>query len=94
MSKPDHTRYFPNKPADVTCETCPYSCDSAGSLYCYRHALDAPAAESCRCPEGAVCGEHPWFVQARADLFADTLADAAHKLARDIIRDARGGCHA
>lgn len=53
---PDTIRYFPAKPDDVTCQTCPYAVPGS---HCNRRETEQPGRIS------NWCGEHPWFVAER-----------------------------
>ncbi len=73
-------KYFPDKPADVTCETCPYLYRHSSVAYCSRRSLgrdtrdhDGKPTASVDRPGELFCGEHPWFVECRA------LLDETHR---------------
>lgn len=51
-------KYFPARPDDVTCQTCPYW---GGNWECQRK----PELAGVTNPFSHFCGEHPWFVAER-----------------------------
>lgn len=57
--------YFPDKPDDVNCTTCPYMLrlDADATMHCAREP--ARGGPERRVNAKFFCGEHPWFVRQR-----------------------------
>lgn len=70
--------HFPGRPADVTCESCPYYQKSS---WCSRNANGHETSLV------DWCGEHPWFAAQRDKLQAEALGNALNDVLYDRFHD-------
>ena len=69
-------KYFPDKPYDVNCATCPYQqggrCGRRATLMVINPPRAAMQIMTISESDYDWCGEHPWFAQERA--YRDEMA--------------------
>jgi hypothetical protein len=68
---PDKSTYFPEKPPEVTCATCPYAYPverGSETKYSCRAAMPTQECECGPLPADYWCAAHPWFWEQRAFL--------------------------
>lgn len=85
-------KYFPDKPNDVTCATCPYQHGNrCGRNPPRRIALNTECMNTTTTdrddtPSAGFCGEHPWFVRTRAEQDEQTRAYTNREIETQVQR--------